>query len=295
MGPVPGDPRTGRTGPAEGLPGPPDPPRPPRFAQLRAWLVVGSQSVGGGATVIYLMRERLQRRTHWLTPQAFLQEWTLSRISPGMQLVTLAALLGHRIGGRIGVPIALVGILLPSATMTALIAAAYLEVGEVAEVQAAFRGMGPLTLGLTAGVSIGVIVEGATHGRLPLSHVALVVAAGALWLAWPTSPVVVIGIGAVLGALFLAGAPTVAEGATIGAGAPLVPSAVPGSSAGEPAAVPSPDGESPGAASHDGVARGEAPADEEAPGDERSGRRRPGEAELRDARARGDDTRTAPG
>src|SRR5262245_30279951 len=79
--------------------------------QLKSWTSIATQSVGGGSATLYLMRRTLIARKRWLTNYGFLEDWTLSRLSPGVTLIALTALLGKRLGGWSGVAYAIGGML----------------------------------------------------------------------------------------------------------------------------------------------------------------------------------------
>ena len=126
--------------------------RPTPVQQLKAWFVTGTQSVGGGASTLYLMRSILVRRG-WITDREFLQEWTLSRLSPGNHLTALAALLGQRIGGRRGVVLALVGLLIPSGIITIALTGGFGFIRNDPAVESALAGVGPVTIGMMLGIT----------------------------------------------------------------------------------------------------------------------------------------------
>ena len=181
--------------------------RPPFVAQARAWLAIGTQSVGGGASTLYLMRRLLVRRRGWLTAEEFLEDWTLSRLSPGMHLVALTALVGRRIGGMPGLVLALVAMVGPAAVITAFLAGAFVVVREHPLVSHAVAGMGPVTLGLTLGVTLGITRAAVRAGRRALADLGLLLGAALIGALTTIHVVPVIVAGAILGALFLGRAP----------------------------------------------------------------------------------------
>src|SRR5437762_11606089 len=83
----------------------------------RAWIVVATQSVGGGPATLLLMRRELVERRGWITQRQFLEDYALSKMGLGISLVTLAGLLGSRVAGlrRLGVSVA--GLLVPPALL----------------------------------------------------------------------------------------------------------------------------------------------------------------------------------
>ncbi len=74
--------------------------------------------------------------------------WSLCVFTPGINLVALTVLIGRKLGGARGIAASLVGLLLPSATITCLIAAGFKLVQSNAIVQAVLRGVIPATAGV---------------------------------------------------------------------------------------------------------------------------------------------------
>lgn len=181
----------------------PDARQPTAFQQFKAWFVMGTQSVGGGASTLYLMRSIMIRRG-WLTDREFMQEWTLSRLSPGNHLTALAALLGQRIGGRRGIVIALGGLLIPSGLITIALTGGFGVIRADPGVQSALAGVAPVTIGMMLGITAILL-------RSVLNPVSLALVADALLFIGavvagfvvPGATIVVIVVGAILGVLFL--------------------------------------------------------------------------------------------
>jgi chromate transporter len=177
--------------------------RPTTLRQLRAWVAIGSQSVGGGPSTLYLMRSILVRNG-WVDLREFMQDWTLSRLSPGNTLTALSALLGHRIGGRQGVPVALIGMLVPSAIITMVLTGGFGLIRNDPAIQSALAGVAPITIGMMLGIT-GVLLRSVLQ---PISFAFVADAAvfvGAFIAGWlvPGATIVIIVTGAVLGALLL--------------------------------------------------------------------------------------------
>lgn len=172
--------------------------------QLHDWVVIGTQSVGGGASTLYLMRAILVNRRKWLTLRDFLQEWTLSRLSLGNHLTALAALIGHRIGGRRGVVLAVTGLLIPSGIITAILTGGFGLIRDQPAIQSALAGIAPVTIGMMLGISY-VLVRTILSPRWRPLMVDLVVftAAAVAGFVVAGSTIAIIVTGAVIGTLFL--------------------------------------------------------------------------------------------
>lgn len=169
----------------------------------RTFFVAGSQSVGGGPTTLYLMRLHLVERFRWVTAREFLEDWALSRVSPGIHLVANAGLLGRRLDGLRGVAVATTSLVIPASVIAALITAGYALVRDQPLVRGALAGIGPVTLGLTIGMNLTLVravVRRGRHAGIDWLAFALAALAG---LVFPTASVTLIIAGFVGGALFL--------------------------------------------------------------------------------------------
>jgi chromate transporter len=171
--------------------------------QLRVWVAIGSQSLGGGSSTLYLMRQRLVDRGRWLTTAAFVQDWTISKLTPGMTIVALAALLGRRMDGLRGAAISVGGLLIPAGIITALMTGGYGLIRDQPLAQAALLGMGSVTIGMTIGVNSNLARTAVRPGRRGLVDVGLVVVAVIVGLLAPDAPIPVIVGSLVVGGLVL--------------------------------------------------------------------------------------------
>lgn len=173
----------------------------------RAWLVVGTQSVGGGPSTLYLMRRELVERRRWLTHREFLEDWALSKLSLGINQIALTGLEGMRVAGLRGLVVALAALLVPAGAITAAMTAGYAVVRDEPLVRAAFAGAGPVTAGMTMGIAY-TFAQGAVRrgwrGIVDRGYWVVVVAVG---LFAGVSPIVVIGASVVVGLGLLRGEP----------------------------------------------------------------------------------------
>src|SRR6266545_7334977 len=180
----------------------------------KIFIAVGTQSVGGGTSTLFLLRRFLVGREARISEREFTEAWALCQLSPGIHLVAFAGLLGQRIAGRRGVLVAVAGMMVPAATITALMTATYGLLADQPLAHAALAGMAPATGGMTLGLAI-VLVRGALrHGSRAIVDIAVVALAFAVLLLTNVSSVGVIVGTATFGALFLGRErPTSPEGA----------------------------------------------------------------------------------
>ena len=123
-------------------------PRPGRWQLFRIWASIGLQSFGGGASTTFLIQRAFIEQHQWLSMEEFIYLWNLCILTPGINLVALTVLIGKKLGGAWGIAISLAGMLLPSAAITCILAAIFIQVENVAAVQAVFRGVIPATGGI---------------------------------------------------------------------------------------------------------------------------------------------------
>jgi len=115
---------------------------------LSIWLSIGLQSFGGGAATLYLIRRAAVEQHAWLSDEEFAHYWGICQIAPGINILGLVILIGWRVRGVLGIALALLGLLLPSAAITVALTAVYAGVKDQPLVRAALRGVVPATVGL---------------------------------------------------------------------------------------------------------------------------------------------------
>ena len=169
----------------------------------KAWFAIGTQSFGGGASTLMLIRRYIFERNGWVTAREFNEDWAMSQISPGIHLVALAGLLGRRIAGWRGVGVSVISMMVPAAMVTTLMTAAYASFAGHPLAQAALAGMAPATGGMTIALAAVLVRETRRHGRRALVDIGVVAAAYAILAFTHTSSVAVIAAAAAVGTLAL--------------------------------------------------------------------------------------------
>lgn len=170
---------------------------------LMAWIAVGTQSVGGGTSTLFMIRRLIVERHAWVTPREFTEAWALSQLSPGIHLVALAGLLGRRIAGWRGVVVSVAGMMVPAAILTAVLTAAFGVIAQHPLALAALNGMGPATGGMTLGLALVMARDARRRGRLVVVDAVVIAAAFAILTFTSTSSILVIVGAAALGAFLL--------------------------------------------------------------------------------------------
>ncbi len=182
-------------------------PGPTKWQLFRIWASIGLQSFGGGASTTFLIQRAFIEKHRWLSIEEFMRLWNLCILTPGINLVALTVLIGKKLGGTWGIVASLAGMLLPSATITCLLAVTFKQIEHVAAVQAVLRGVIPATGGIMLLVGLNfalpLIRRGYKEGVLYLlaSSFLIIACALAVILLKLTVAVVILGT-AFLGALF---------------------------------------------------------------------------------------------
>lgn len=183
---------------------PPAPP--PSLARIfRIWLLIGLQSFGGGVATLTLIRQTAVTREKWIDNEQFITFWALCQITPGINLLAFAILIGRRTNGFAGALVALAGLLLPSAFLTIAMTAAYHAVQGSPITQRAIGGLIPASIGLgfvTAyGMGRPLLKSGISKGwGMGFVSILLILASGAVMISKAAPPVIAVlaGAGAVL-------------------------------------------------------------------------------------------------
>jgi chromate transporter len=114
---------------------------------LAQFLMLSLLSIGGAISTVPEMHRYLVDQHHWLTDGQFSAMVAIAQAAPGPNLL-FVAVLGWGIGGALGMSVTMLGILLPSTTLT-LAAARWGESRRHTRgVQSFVMGLAPLTVGL---------------------------------------------------------------------------------------------------------------------------------------------------
>lgn len=177
-----------------------DQPRPNTLGELFwafAWIAL--QGFGG---VLSVVQRELVERKKWLTPAQFVEDWSVSQILPGPNVVNLALMMGDRYFGWRGGLAATAGIIGLPMLLVLSLGVAFAGVADVAQVRGALRGMGAVAAGLIAanGLKLMTSFRGNVLGlRLAYAMALLTFCAAAfvrLPLLW-----ILLGIGGLSGTL----------------------------------------------------------------------------------------------
>ena len=164
------------------------------------FLLLSLLAIGGAITTAPDMHRYLVAERGWLDDAQFTSSVALAQAAPGPNLL-FVAVLGWNIAGAAGVLATMLGILIPSTTIALAASRWARERRETIGVRAFAAGMAPITLGLlfaTGWVLAEPFVGDPQHraGALALIAISVAVMLRTTW-----SPVWLVGLGAVAGAL----------------------------------------------------------------------------------------------
>ncbi len=155
--------------------------------------------------MLYLIRREFVERRGWMSHREFLEDWALSKLSLGINQIALAGLIGTRVAGGRGVLVSLVALLVPSAAITLAMTAVYAGVRDEPLVRAALSGAAPLTAGMVVGIAFAFAAQTVRRGRRRFVDWAYALVAMAAGLFSGLPPIMVLGIGALVGVAMLRG------------------------------------------------------------------------------------------
>jgi chromate transporter len=159
--------------------------------------MLGVQSFGGGSVVLAMIRRAAVEQYGWISEAQFTRDWALIQVAPGINLIAFTILIGRQVFGKIGIALALAGMLLPSALITVLITLLYSQFENRPEVRAALRGILPVTIGLglrtTWQMALPLLRESSREGRTSfVLSLMLIVLCGTVAAFWSGLPVVLL-------------------------------------------------------------------------------------------------------
>ena len=162
------------------------------------FLMLAFLAVGGAPSVLQEMHRYVVDVNQWMTSAQFAELFTLAQIAPGPNVMYIP-LIGWHVAGWIGAAATTIPFIMPSATLTMLVAHLHIRHPKASAGVAIRRGLTPITIGLTF-ASGWILMPAVNHDwrgyLLTLLTVVLV-------MRTPLNPLWVLGIGAAAGALKL--------------------------------------------------------------------------------------------
>lgn len=171
-----------------------------------AWLQIGFTSFGGGATTQYLIQEQFIYKLQWITAEDYADIIGMCQITPGMNIIAYTILIGKKLAGCIGIIISLIGLILPSVTITIIISTIYMRLSKISRVQSSIRTLFAAILGISLATNWRnvrpIIIKNYKRGYLTLGvTILIIVGSGALYIFLKPSVILLYILGGIFGAV----------------------------------------------------------------------------------------------
>lgn len=173
---------------------------------FRVWFQLGIQSFGGGMATLFMIRRAVVDQRGWLSAAEFTRDWALCQAAPGINLICMTILIGRHVAGIPGAVVAVIGLLLPSVSITITMTALYASFRDSALLQAALHGVVPATVGLglllSSSMARPLLAAARRESILSLLvHSALLVGSAVTMWIWHLPVILVLCGAGVIGAL----------------------------------------------------------------------------------------------
>jgi chromate transporter len=118
---------------------------------FKTFFIIGLTTFGGGYAMLGVMRHKLVEHKKWLTEDEIIELLAVSESTPGPFAVNAATFIGYRKGKFLGSFLAVLGVILPSLTISVIIGVLLTQYGEIKLLNAALKG-------IAAGVSAIILM-----------------------------------------------------------------------------------------------------------------------------------------
>ena len=131
-------------------------------------LYISAFTFGGGFVIITFMKRKFVDGLHWIDDQEMLDLAALAQSSPGAIAVNAAILVGWRVGGFLGMVVAVIGTILPPLTILSIISFFYAAFATNPYVALVLKGMqsgvAAVILDVVCNLGMGVVkTKSAVH------------------------------------------------------------------------------------------------------------------------------------
>lgn len=161
------------------------------------FLVIGTITIGGGPGGVPIIQGYIVDRKKWITQEEMLDYTTMSQSMPGAISAHIEVFIGHRLRGKRGAIVAVLGGVLPAFFSIIGIAMFLRPFLENPILQNAFKGIriGILGLIINAAYRMGAVMN------WKKSYIVLAVVSLGIFVFTNTSPVILFIVGAIIGLL----------------------------------------------------------------------------------------------
>ena len=164
------------------------------------FLVLSLFAIGGAITTAPDMHRYIVDEHRWISDAQFTSSIAIAQAAPGPNVLFVATL-GWSVAGPIGAMATMFGTLLPSTLLTLAVARWGASRRETRGVRAFTTGMTPLTIGLLVATGWLLAAPYATDRAHAIGTIALVAVSVLVMARTRLSPMWLVGLGAIVGAL----------------------------------------------------------------------------------------------
>ncbi|WP_196595813.1 chromate transporter [Pectinatus frisingensis] len=137
------------------------------------WCNIGITSFGGGAITQFLIQDKFIYKYHWITEGEYSTIIGIGQITPGINILAYSILIGRKLAGWRGSVLSVLGLIVPSAAITIMLSAVYLNFSQYPIVQRGLRAAFAAIFGISLVTNWRnmkpILQRGRKEGLLPLS------------------------------------------------------------------------------------------------------------------------------
>ncbi|MEP7365257.1 MAG: chromate transporter [Acidobacteriota bacterium] len=174
---------------------------PSAWAVAPLYLRIGNITFGGGDPTMAALQRELVDNREWLTAEQHGLAYGLARVTPGTNVLAYCAATGWMMAGWLGSFLAVSGVVVPSALLAIWMCSAYESYGVHPSFRAAMSGVVASAVGMMAASGVS-IVRARAAGRWLIPGLLFVVASIAAMRLGLLSPLKILALAGILGALY---------------------------------------------------------------------------------------------
>jgi chromate transporter len=126
---------------------------------------IGLFTFGGGYAMVPIIQREVIDRRGWIDREEFIELLTLAQSAPGPIALNTSVFVGYKMRGYAGALAALLGVVVPAFTVILIVAIYFAQFRENIYVNAAFKGMRPVVVGMIASAALLLIFPHSAEGR----------------------------------------------------------------------------------------------------------------------------------
>ena len=164
------------------------------------FMKIGAFTFGGGYAMIPLIEKEIVNKYQWLTMKQFTDLIAIAEMTPGPMAVNSATLVGYKVAKFWGAVVSTLGVVLPSFLIIWAVASVFSQFQNNPTVQAAFKGLRPVVLGL---IIVAAISVSKTSILSEYKSILIVIGTVLALTIFKIYPILILIISAVTGIVFL--------------------------------------------------------------------------------------------